>query len=136
MRISTGVNTLRVEDFPSQKDWIERLFYPLNQFITSATQAINGQITFGDNIPGVTQNLRFTYSTSSFPISFRWTFQLQPVEVRLCSAYENDVPVILVFSWSYASGQITIQSVFKITSAGVVGLTTGSVYNLTFRGQL
>jgi len=129
--------TLRTEDYPSEQSWIGLLLFPLNQFITQVTQQLNGNITFGDNIPGVTHNLFFVYGgASDFPKPFKWTLNLPPTEVRLCSATENNVPIAVIFAWGYSQGQISITNVYKITNNGATGLTSGSSYRIIFRAQL
>ena len=80
MRIPSLLS-LRVEDFPSQKEWIDKLLFPLNQFIQATVTSINGNITFGDNIAAQTTTLSFVYSgASDFPKSIAWTFpQVNPL---------------------------------------------------------
>lgn len=59
------------EDLREAPDWIERLLTPLNQFMASVFQALNGDLTFGTNIRASIRELRFntsaTYSTGDFP---------------------------------------------------------------------
>lgn len=63
------------EDLREAPDWIERLLNPLNQFMASVYQALNGALTFGTNIRGSVRELRFntsaTYDTGDFtPLEF------------------------------------------------------------------
>lgn len=143
MQIPT-ISTLRTEDFPSEQKWISRLLQPINQFLTSATTALNGNITFTDNIPCQLITLNFIYSASTdFPKYVKWSIAqnnnnsvlLPPVELRLCSATENGTAIAVAVTWSYANGLITISSIVKISSSGISGLTAGATYNIILRGQ-
>ena len=127
---------LRVEDFPGQKDWIGRLFEPINRFFLDSSNTLNGNVTLGDNIPTQTSTLSFTHGgDTDFPRTLAWTLRAAPVEVRIAKATENSVPVILVFSWSYANGVLFVNDIRKINSASVSELTRGASYNITLRGN-
>lgn len=130
-------SNLRAEDYPSEHSWISGLLFPLNQFLSSVTSAFNGNITFGDNIPCQTIALKFMYGGSSdFPKSVKFTVpNVSPVELRVCSATENSSAIAVIVAWSYASGQISLSSIYKITSAGVAALTVGYQYNIVMRAQ-
>lgn len=131
-----SLTTIRIEDLPSQKDWIGKLLLPLNQFLLSVTSAINGNISFGDNIPCQTQSLKFVYGSSAdFPKAFVWSLSAAPVELRVCSATEDSVAIAVVIAWSYSGGQVSVSNIYKITSSGVSALTVGSLYNITLRGN-
>lgn len=131
-----SITTLRSEDFPTQREWIGKLLFPINQFLLSATSAINGNITFGENIPCQTQALSFSYGgESNFPMSFKWSLAPKPVELRVCSAYEDGIPIIALVSWSYSEPQVSVAEILKLTSSGVSVLSVGSQYNLVLRGQ-
>lgn len=129
--------TIRVEDFPKEEQgWIGRLLFPLNQFLLSATSAINGNITFGDNIPSQTQTFNFVYGgTSNFPMAFAWNLADRPAEIRLASITENSSAVSAVISWSYSNGLVSLGSVVKLTTSGASALTVGSTYNIVLRGN-
>lgn len=131
-----SITTIRTEDFPDQKNWISRLLLPINQFLLSVTSAINGNITFGDNIPGQTQTLSFVYGASTdFPKTFAYRVVTRPVELRLCSATENGVPICVGFAWSFGNGTVSISNIFKLSSAGASELTPGASYTIILRGQ-
>lgn len=132
------ISTIRTEDFPKeQQAWIPKLLFPLNQFLLSAISAINGNLAFGDNIPCQTITLNFTYgSAADFPKIAKWNYSSTPVELRVCSATEGGSPIAVVPAWSYSNGTISIANLYKITSAGVVALTSGTTYNIVLRGLL
>lgn len=131
------ITTLRTEDFPSEKEWISKLLFPLNQFLLNATSAINGNITFTDNIPCQTQTLSFTYGSSAdFPKTFKWNISNnKPIELRVCSATENSVAIAVLPTWSYTNSVVTITGFVKLSSSGASGLTVGASYNIVVRGQ-
>lgn len=130
-----SITTIRTEDFPEQKGWISRLLLPINQFLLSVTTAINGNITFGDNIPCQTQTLAFVYGAATdFPKTFAYRIVNKPVELRVCAATENGVAVAIGINWSFSNGNVSISDFFKISSAGVSELTVGASYNIVLRG--
>jgi hypothetical protein len=130
-----AISNLRTEDFPGQEKWISRLFFPLNQFLETVTNAINGNITHGDNIPCQTQQLLFVYGAiTDFPKIFKWTLPVAPVEIRVCSATENGTAIAMAVAWSYSAGTVTISQLLKLTSTGVVPMTSGATYNVVLRG--
>ena len=45
-----GTSRLLVNEFPGQKDWIGRLFDPLNQSLDSLFGALRGKLTYQDNL--------------------------------------------------------------------------------------
>ncbi len=140
MGLVNDQSTLRTEDFPpEQRKWIATLLAPLNSFLTDVTQAINGNLTFGENVPCQDIALVFTYgSASDFPKLAKWDLaskNLRPKELRLCSATENGTAIAVVHSWYYDNGSVKITGIFKVTSSGIASLTSGAQYNIVFRGQ-
>lgn len=57
-----GVPRLNVQDFPSQSDWINQLFDPLNRIIGSMAGALRGKITFEENIYSQTYEYTFQHN--------------------------------------------------------------------------
>lgn len=137
MSLIPALTTLRAEDFdPEQRKWIGKLLFPLNQFLLAATSSINGNITFGDNIPCQTQVLKFTYGgAGDFPMRFLWKQTDRPVEIRVAQALENNVGISVAIAWTFSGTQVSIASVIKIATTGVSALTEGSEYSITLRGQ-
>lgn len=123
----TSSSTLRVEDFPGQKDWIGNLFQSLNSFISNVVSVVNGSIEFGPNIPCVTKTLL----VSSFPAKFQYGLSTRPTEVKVCQALKNQLPVAVVIAWSFDTTQISITSMFELTAAGAV--PASGTYQLTLR---
>lgn len=131
-----SLTTIRVEDFPTEREWIGKLLFPLNQFLLSATTAINGNISLGDNIGCQTQVIQFTYgSTLDFPKQFKYNLTQRPIELRVCSVTENAVPIAVVHEWEFNNGVCYINNIYKVTTSGVSNLVVGRNYSIILRAQ-
>lgn len=134
---------LIVEDFPDQKDWIGKLIEPVNSFITRVLGEVNGNLEFGENVPGVEKEFDFSYvsDSTSFPQVFRWELGKKPGALVVVSALENTpasnrnfIPVIVAVSWNFnAQNEVELSSAVKITSAGVTTLVAGNRYKIKVR---
>lgn len=126
-------NRLIEEDFPEQKQWIRKLIGPLNTFMQAVSFALNGGLTFEQNITGQRQLLDFTYNgTSSLPVKFTWKKSGVPQALQVVSATENlKTPVALIVAWSYTEqGQISVSDIIKFSSGAASTLTTGARYQI------
>jgi len=136
MALIGSITSLRVEDFPGQNSWIGKLLFPLNQALSAFTNALNGNITYGDNIPCQTISLRFTYGgTTDFPKPIKWQYMATPVELRVCSATEDETAIGVLPIWYFSNGQIYISNIVKVGTGAVSTLASGSVYNIVLRAQ-
>ena len=135
MSLIESITTLRVEDFPSEKEWIGKLLGPMNTFLLDSTSAINGNIEMGVNVPCQTQTLNFTYGSNSLPIQFKWKLPNKPVELRVAQCTEAGSAIAVVIAWSFANSLVSVESIVKLSDNGASSLTSGSVYNLILRGQ-
>lgn len=128
---------LSTEDFVEQKEWIGKVFSPINNFFSQCISILNQGITFEDNILGADHVFDFIYQTDalSFPIGFRWAFATPPRALVVVAATEGLTPVIINLAWQLTvTGQISVTSVVKLTAAGgVTVLTAGSRYQLRVR---
>lgn len=124
------VRRLIVEDFPSQKGWIDRLLYPLNQFLTSMATGLQNGLTFQENILSQIQTVTISNNTAEFPILFKWNFHNKPQMVFMNAFDVSTIPQPFssaVFpTWVYldASKQIQVSS--------ITGLVANQKYSLTF----
>lgn len=126
--------TLRSEDFDkSAQSWIGRLLSPLNTFITSATSALNGSLTFVDNMLGQQKSLKFTYASNTLPISFQLSFSGTAQSLQVVRATENSSPIIVHAAWSASGKSLTITDLVKLSHGTASTLTQGAVYDLTVR---
>jgi len=126
----TQSSTLRVEDFDSeQRKWLPRLFAPINLFITSVTNVINGRIEFGTNIPSQDALLSFTYGSSAQ--RFTWGSNLTPRVLWVGQSFEGNDNIALVPQWTYdaSTGMISVNFLKADGSA----LTVGQSYKVFVR---
>jgi hypothetical protein len=125
---------LRAEDYdPKVQSWIGRLLSPLNLFITSVTAAINGRLTFSDNMLGQQKVLSFSYSSGTLPMSFSLSFSGTPTSLQVVRATENGAPVIVHAAWSATNSSVKITDFVKLANGAASGLVAGATYNLTVR---
>ena len=128
---------LRSEDYDSSvQSWIGRLLSPLNTFITNVTNAINGGLTFSDNMRGLQKSLSFVYSSNTLPITFAFSFSGTPTALQVVNATENGTPTIVQAAWSYSGSTLKISDLVKLSSGAASALTSGATYNLTIRASV
>jgi len=115
-------------DFPDAPNWLSKLLYPLQLFITQVTTALTNQLTLQDNISCVVKQLPLQAVTDDTlnTVSFPWGMTRQPIELTLHvtrqdGTYEVVYPQV---SWNYIGTNIVVN--------GIKGLTTGKIYTLTF----
>jgi len=125
---------LAVEDFPDQKSWIGKLLSPFNSFLQNVSYALNGSLTFGQNIQGQEQLLDFTYNTNSLPLKFSISLTVKPLQLAIVQATENlSTPVALVCAWQVNNGQVWITDVTKLSNGTPSALKAGARYQLRVR---
>lgn len=124
------LTTLRTEDFPSeQRQWLPRLFQPLNNFLTTVTNCLNGNVTFGPQIPSVTQQLSFVYDGMERRIP--WGYILPPLVLWLGPCFEDNENIALKEVWNYnASTGIVSLDFVKMDGSE---LTVGNSYKILVR---
>lgn len=130
MRQIKSTQLLVVEDFPGQKDWIQKLLGPLNRFITEVVASINGSVD-----EEVEKEFDFVYHASVFPVGFKWRQAAKPVSLQVLQMLEDGSPIIGLVSWGYtADGLVNLTSAVKFTSVpAVAALTVGSRYKIKVR---
>lgn len=114
------------EDYPSQDEWIGKLFDPLNQLIDTVFDALNRGLTFSENVRSVVKTLEFTQGQSVYPIKFNWGLRgTGPTALLVARVlYESAAPTASVgCNWSFDGSGISIDSFF--------GLTDGEKYKIT-----
>jgi hypothetical protein len=124
------ITTLRVEDFAAdQRAWLPRLFTPLNQFLTSTYNVLNGRVEFGSNVPCLDLNLNFSYGGSAQ--SFTWNLNEAPLILWVGQATEDGAPIALQPSWVYnSSTKMVSVNFFKLDGTA---LSVGSLYKVFVR---
>lgn len=134
---------LIVEDFPEQKEWIGRLFIPINDFISKVLLAVNGSIEFSSNIVGLERELDFVYVSDvvSLPQKMKWTLPQRPRAYYLVSAFENEPssgsffsPVTLCANFVInQENEVEINGIVKLSSSGISSLVQGKRYKILIR---
>lgn len=123
-------STIRTEDFPAEvRKWVPRLLTPLNLFITSAINLLNGNLTFVDNIPAQDLNFNFTYASASQ--RFTWNNSRAPKLAWVGMASENGTAFIALPFWSFDASTQMVSIDFK--KANGAALTSGSLYKIFVR---
>lgn len=115
------------EDFKDQKDWIDKLIQPINQFFESVTTGLSKGLTLSDNVDAQIQTVNFTEGDAP---SFRVTTKGRPRGVVVTGIYNFTTPADPVTGavfpiWEYNATDNSI----KLTK--IYGLKTGEKYSLT-----
>jgi len=121
---------LRLEDFPNQRDWISTLFLPLNQVLEQVTQAQNGQITAGDNIPTFTKVI--SGSNLTLPQSFKMG-DFTPSQMVVAQAVKAGTPIAMVGAWSVSGDTITVSQLFEVSASGNTAIASGTKYSIVLK---
>jgi hypothetical protein len=127
---------LRVEDFPSEQGWINKLFVQLNPFIQSVSNLFNNNIDFSTNIKSISR----VYDITDFQeFGFLWSFTDSiPIDVRVIKATKGtqQTPTILLLAWSYntTTKQITISRMVEVNGTSVSELS--GRYQFTIRATV
>ena len=108
------------EDFQDQKDWIGKLFSPLNQFLGDVVRAFNNGFTIEDNLYQEIREIKFKNSTNNFPYKFKTKFNAIPkglVSIYLFNnttgTYSTQTPLVV---WSYAEQEVSISTISGLTA--------------------
>lgn len=134
MTVVTQLNSLNSGDYPEQENVFSRLFGTLNPFFQSLTQCLQKGLAFGDNFVGDERQLTFVYNgTPTLPLVFPVSFIGSPKEFRICSAYENGTPIILLAAWAPLGRTISVSQLFRVTATGTSALTVGASYRIIAR---
>lgn len=124
-------SSFRLEDFPTEREWIDTLFLPLNNVLSQITQALNGRLS-SDNIPTFTKT--FEGSNLSLPQSFQNTLAgFIPTQMVVAQAFKAGKAIAMVGAWSQSGDTITVNELFEVTAAGNVPLSTGPKYQIVLK---
>lgn len=130
----TPLSQISVADFPKeQQKWLPLLLQPINQFLQSVTTAMQGNLDFKNNFLGQTQNLNFTFSTTTLPIKFAVTMTGTPQSLVCVSATQGTTPIVLLPAWKLLNGNIYITDIALVVG-GVTSLpVVGTAYSMQVR---
>lgn len=121
----------RLEDFATQREWIGTLFLPLNNVLSEVTQALNGRITAGDNIPSFTKVL--SGSNLTLPQSFKVDGTFTPSQMVVAQAFRAGTPIAMVGAWSQSGDTITVSQLFEVSETGNTLLASGTKYSISLK---
>lgn len=121
----------RLENFQTQRDWIGTLFLPLNSVLSQVTEALNGQITAGDNIPAFTKVL--SGSNLTLPQSFQVGANFTPTQMVIAQAVKAATPIAMVGAWSQSGDTISVSKIFEVSEEGNIPLASGTKYSIVLR---
>ena len=114
------------EDFQDQKDWIGKLFSPINKLIIDLVGFFNNGITVKDNLYQEIKEIKFVNISNNFPLKFRTKFQLHPQGLFYIYLFNNTTGEMSAqapaFVWDYTNGEISISD--------LTGLTASSTYTI------
>lgn len=114
------------QDFPDAPEWITKLLYPLQLFMTSVYSVLTNKLTLQDNFSCVVQQFSVvagasdTLNTFSFPCNLGR--QISELNAYCTNADGSYTPVYLQISFNFISGRVVIN--------GMKGLTPGKKYNV------
>lgn len=118
MKIS--VQKFSVENFQDQKTWIDKLFGPLNNFMSQVYVAFNNQLTVADNLYMEFKSIVVVNETTNFPVKFKTKYNKYPemVVVGKCTdsngLYSSVYPLI---TWTFSNQVLEIQSISGLTAS-------------------
>ena len=125
---------VKMEDLKGAPQWVSPLLTSLNLFMEQCTNIINGQLTVGSNINGMTNSQALTvpsgYPTKFNTFSFQYTGKSQPTTCVIGAITDQSGATITSptsIQWYYNSN-VTPPAV---TITYVAGLTAGHTYNIT-----
>jgi len=117
--------SLNRQDFQEAPQWVSKLIYPLNQFMTAVNQVLTSQITLQDNVSCVVKQFSIvggaldTDNTFSFPVALGR--QIVELNAYCTNADGSYTPVYPQVSWNFINNQVVIN--------GIKGLTSTKKYN-------
>lgn len=127
MKLSTPPQLDR-SDFPDAPNWINKLLYPLQLFITQVTSLLTNQITYQDNVSCSIRQVPLLAGVTAADnvVTFPFGLNRQPIGLQLHVVRQDGVYELVYpqASWNYVNNNIMVN--------GISGLTSGKIYNLTF----
>lgn len=114
-------------DFPEAPDWVTKLLYPLELFMTSVYSALTNKLTLQDNFSCVVQQFSIVAGASDSDNTFSFPCNLgRPIaelSAYCTNANGSYTPVYPSVSFNFISGRVVIN--------GIKGLTPTNKYLFT-----
>lgn len=115
-----------LEDFQDQRDWIGKLFSPLNQFLGDVARAFSNQLTVEENLFQEIKEIRWVNVSVHYPLKFRTKFGGSPKGLSVIYLFNNTLASFSTAQpwvvWTYANGEVSISN--------ISGLTSGQTYTI------
>jgi hypothetical protein len=119
------------EDYKDAPGWLDRFIFVLNEWMDSLYNALNRNLTFGDNIRSEIKTMQITAGATADLNTFKFTlknnFYVQGLILLsakdLAASYTIITAAPQIGSWRYADGMVYVDS--------IAGLTNGHNYNIT-----
>lgn len=124
------IKKLIIEDYPSQKSWIDRLIYPLNQFMTAISSGLQNGLTFEENITSQVYTVEFNNNTAEFPILFTFKFQSKPFGLFIVNI-QDVTRIPLPFASAVFPTWTFLDQTRQIRISAISGLVANQRYSLT-----
>jgi hypothetical protein len=118
---------LILEEFPEQQEWIEKLIEPINLFFQTVVNALNKQITFGDNIDCEFYEQRLS---GSYPVDLVWSRKAPPRAAWIAYARETAGEHTTFTSALYLDWEFTSEGLFRVNSVVNLGDTDAIPFNV------
>lgn len=120
MRIES-TNKIYRKDIPEAPNWLDKLLFPLNQFMDSVSTAMRGKLTFGDNFYCEIKEYDFTHNVEQ-----KITYGLKNYAgiLVLKGPDTNDGTKVIVTTQSRTIDNSTLGVIFTFVGGGT---TTGTV---------
>lgn len=117
------------EDYKDAPSWFERFLTPMNTFIRTVYEALNGNLTFGDNVAGFEKEFTITAGAAATDNTATFSYSLKKearglLLMRATQTADNYTPVAAAvgLSWRKGNGEIIIDA--------ISGLTNGNQYTI------
>ncbi len=114
------------QDFPEAPDWISKVLYPIQLFMTTVVRALTNRLTLQDNFSCIKNEVNFIAGASPNLniLSFQWKLERQPIELTMHATRADGIYDVIfpVPSWNLVKDSIQIN--------GIQGLTSGVEYKI------
>lgn len=126
------IRRLLVEDFIDQKDWIAKLFTPINVFMDGTFGALNKSITLRENMAADYKKVTVGFvPTVDKPIAVSWDLPVPPISVHVGNVTKTDftdftLTTAVQVQWKYDNKQG-----FRLTNLVGITPTNATQYTLT-----
>jgi hypothetical protein len=126
------IRRLLVEDFMEQKDWISKLFIPLNNFMDGTFTALNRGVTLRQNMAAdlkiVTVN---RVPTSADYIGIPWTIPQKPISLHIGRIVRTDNTAVVLANAVQVQWEYDSSKGLRLTNLIGITPTATATYDLT-----